>query len=1803
MPLDLNARADAILQAVLHDDVSGDTLSPDIANFIDLVAGPKAVPTSGEQAVRPEQYRRARNPEDDPESGDSPRDVEPSLSGAIDSAALLLMRRGGYDREVALARRTAAVQYAFQRQGDPDQYAWTSGISRSGGPVWTNTDNPRDKRYQPNEPNTGRRGKGGQAAGAAPPASTQPEQGQQSGQEAAGGEQAAQGGSAPGKPPAGKGKPAKAPKQTKEAKDAAAVKSVLAGLDRDTITPEVLDGLLADDSFLMTATMDQMRGVASALQIDPKGLKSGPKGKLAKKIVDYLKQGKEPVADPMDGLKKRIEAHRFGTPDEALLGDLQKMGIKELRALRDTMGGEKGGTSKSGVAGKILAGVGGKSAESTSDVSLSTNKQESESASEWPDIQSTPETSPEASANTPTPDVAQPATAPVSKISATVSPQTPTPDLAAPPSSGGTGHAAPLRTAANPKTTDSAIDFGDMGAFTHSLSTDPTRKARVDAALETARSLTPEQIGDRIAAINQSRRGNRDSDETAAKNAESQGLKHIQALKEKAAKSGAAAPTKQEQSPAASATAKQAQTAAQPSVQPSAQPSAPTPSPDVTPVPSHLETHAATLEKTAAKVEKTDPESAKIMKREVAATRKKAAIAKKAATAPKRSLEDALGSGEHMSLDELSKATGIDKKEIGNRLGELSQAGKIDTEGMGKDGEPGYRIKGEEQAKVEPAVQDRVAQSTGKAKWTSQDNKDAAQSQATGRPVYSEQPASLERLGQVGNDILSVVREMAKDHAGSEGMVPVHELRDKIGASRREFDDAVRQLRADKKLRPIVISDQSSMSNDQLKKSIYGHGEVYSDVKLPHSESAEIEQTLQPIAPTVIPSTPQMQPASAKPVSKPASSGPPTGISLTPAKPKAVPSTATRPKPVAQPQQTAPTVTAGPEQAGPEMRPIPTKEEEKAGNMAAQAREADEAKGKIPKIVTVHADILNKLKGTNPSPATLETAVKAIPRNDVFAVARAVGATPVEGNPRLTREAIKAHIQGGGQTVAPTTSPDVTPASRTREQHAVDMETAAQKPSSTGTPAQATQAKPVNPAQKHVPLQPKASARPLPQSTAASTVPDMPNARPQHQVADAVKTLAGPRFADPVPLAKLAEALGVTNPQAMHDAILNLQQTGAISLQGKDRQLTPEDRKWQMTGSGGPTDLIHNVLVKDPAKLAEAMKQPAQRQAAKSREQSEAGKQKADQLKEQRRQIPELDKTTASSSLGTATAKPAGQSVPTSAAENKAVASIPPITGRAEDQPALPQNVRVDMGPKDVSAVRSVFGRDVPEQVLAAAVNGVDGANVEVLAIKGEVHVRTTAPGLDADRIFKRRPDGKVECHNDLFATDKGSAYDGHGTAIFLNQVRALRSAGVSYITTQAGGDFAEANARGLNGYVTWPKMGYDGDMDGHQFSRLPPAYQKAMGDKRNVQSLYALPGGQEAWELYGGSISLSFDLGDGSPSMKALNAYVEKRRSQPARPTRGERDKQGSVTERESRRRVELNTKIDAAVASMSAASSGTAADLKAQRQQVPGAGAQPTPPMPVPASPPKPPTGLTNEHRDELIAPALGMAEEGLTADDFVEKVNAEQKRKGEAEIDPKHLEDFYRDVSKGVTGHKVAQPRISPTQTSALWPDSQVQNAFSGGKAYTSEQLGEQLGKSEKDTRETLKDLERLGYVEHTMSKDASNQPIPRYKAVEVPTHLQEPVNRVRRAIKEANDVASRLMEEGNQRGRVDQEHVETEQARVLESLGLDKYKQSDLYHIAHAVGDTMATKSTPKSKLVSNIRRLVMDRFQLALGTNI
>ncbi len=174
---------------------------------------------------------------------------------------------------------------------------------------------------------------------------------------------------------------------------------------------------------------------------------------------------------------------------------------------------------------------------------------------------------------------------------------------------------------------------------------------------------------------------------------------------------------------------------------------------------------------------------------------------------------------------------------------------------------------------------------------------------------------------------------------------------------------------------------------------------------------------------------------------------------------------------------------------------------------------------------------------------------------------------------------------------------------------------------------------------------------------------------------------------------------------------------------------------------------------------------------------------------------------------------------------------------------------------------------------LARAVGGIKGSRVTVDFVnKKEVQIRVESQDFNGIRIFMKDKNGDPYCYNhQLEVHDTGK---GLGTRILANQVDALRELGFKKMECYAAGSLTDS---AFNGYWTWPRLGYDGPLPkGIKFTLLNSGVPNSVAKATKVSDLLKTERGAEWWKENGTGFHATFDLKDGSHSMKVFKAYLK---------------------------------------------------------------------------------------------------------------------------------------------------------------------------------------------------------------------------------------------------------------------------------------------------------------------------------------
>lgn len=172
-----------------------------------------------------------------------------------------------------------------------------------------------------------------------------------------------------------------------------------------------------------------------------------------------------------------------------------------------------------------------------------------------------------------------------------------------------------------------------------------------------------------------------------------------------------------------------------------------------------------------------------------------------------------------------------------------------------------------------------------------------------------------------------------------------------------------------------------------------------------------------------------------------------------------------------------------------------------------------------------------------------------------------------------------------------------------------------------------------------------------------------------------------------------------------------------------------------------------------------------------------------------------------------------------------------------------------------------------------ALANGVKGETVVAARQMGRLKLYIHDNGVVeyAERTLAVDASGRPYIHNDFFILK--SPGGGEGTRRFIAQVKAAQKLGFAYLET-----LAARQAGTYNGYITWPKLGYNALV-----ADLTPGKQAEMRahfgrDFRTMHDLFDHPGGPDWWELNGETFACTFDLRPGSKHLKMLEDYARRK-------------------------------------------------------------------------------------------------------------------------------------------------------------------------------------------------------------------------------------------------------------------------------------------------------------------------------------
>jgi hypothetical protein len=188
----------------------------------------------------------------------------------------------------------------------------------------------------------------------------------------------------------------------------------------------------------------------------------------------------------------------------------------------------------------------------------------------------------------------------------------------------------------------------------------------------------------------------------------------------------------------------------------------------------------------------------------------------------------------------------------------------------------------------------------------------------------------------------------------------------------------------------------------------------------------------------------------------------------------------------------------------------------------------------------------------------------------------------------------------------------------------------------------------------------------------------------------------------------------------------------------------------------------------------------------------------------------------------------------------------------------------------------SILGQTPTPAQLRAIAGATPDAKVEVSAhaLGTEMYVSSDSKRLTFQaRITRDIETGERVAHIDWVAAPKKQT--GGATAALARQIGVLPSLGIDKVRLFAAGSKEELQ-NGMQGYMVWPKFGFDGPLQADILAKLPREFRRA----RTVQDLFRMPGGADWWRDNGRSIALEFDVRPDSQSMDVWRRYLERKQA-----------------------------------------------------------------------------------------------------------------------------------------------------------------------------------------------------------------------------------------------------------------------------------------------------------------------------------
>jgi hypothetical protein len=197
---------------------------------------------------------------------------------------------------------------------------------------------------------------------------------------------------------------------------------------------------------------------------------------------------------------------------------------------------------------------------------------------------------------------------------------------------------------------------------------------------------------------------------------------------------------------------------------------------------------------------------------------------------------------------------------------------------------------------------------------------------------------------------------------------------------------------------------------------------------------------------------------------------------------------------------------------------------------------------------------------------------------------------------------------------------------------------------------------------------------------------------------------------------------------------------------------------------------------------------------------------------------------------------------------------------------------RIKYGEGAVELTQSLFGRAVTDDEIGFLAGALDGAEVIVSVRKVGLFLDVKDAGRfeTYETSIRRDADGSLWAYIHDVRTTAGLRGQGLGIRAFVRQVQAAREFGLTRFELWAAGHPGDQTH---NGWLTWPKFGFDAPLNRLDLAALPRAYAGA----RTLNDIMRLKA-HAWWAKQGSERAMIFYLRDDSSMMEQFQRYLNEK-------------------------------------------------------------------------------------------------------------------------------------------------------------------------------------------------------------------------------------------------------------------------------------------------------------------------------------